>query len=66
MVLPTTDGVDVETGEIQDVHHDLCSENMADKVLSQIHTGDMVSFEEDCIRISRMDHRISSGSSWLR
>ena len=26
-------GVDVETGEIQDVHHDLCKQNMAGKVL---------------------------------
>ena len=26
-------GVNVETGEIQDVHHDLCTENMAGKVL---------------------------------
>jgi predicted aconitase with swiveling domain len=107
-------GVNVETGEIQDVHHDLCSENMAGKVLcipydrgscsgsgmifemirqgsnpaailcieaeavlalgpvigrkvygrsmpirtvsaevlSQIHTGDMITFEEDSIRIN--------------
>lgn len=26
-------GVDVETGVIQDVHHDLCTQNMAGKVL---------------------------------
>ena len=26
-------GVNVETGEIQDVHHDLCKQNMAGKVL---------------------------------
>ena len=26
-------GVNVETGEIQDVHHDLCTQNMAGKVL---------------------------------
>ncbi len=112
-------GVNVETGEIQDVHHDLCSQNMTGKVLcipydrgscsgsgmifemirqgsspaailcveaeavlalgpvigkkiygrsmpirtvpaevlSLIRTGDVITFEDDCIRINENPHR---------